>query len=177
MKRRRKGYTAAGLRRAAERYFAAISRTVPVTETADTGQRDEKGRPVPVTVPVKNRLGEPVYREEYILPPSVADLCLALGLHRSDWRDCCDPERDPALAEETVWIRERIEAWALRELLTRPGKDLKGILCCLENGCFWPERAGEREDGDPLAGLDLSRRLALVGAARRWQEGEEDGDD
>ncbi|MFR6535268.1 MAG: hypothetical protein ACLUPM_06020 [Oscillibacter sp.] len=65
---RQKKYTAATLGKACERYFAAITRRVKVTEMVDSGKRDEKGHVVLIPVPVKNTLGEEV--EVRCHPPS-----------------------------------------------------------------------------------------------------------
>ena len=68
---RQKKYTAATLGKACERYFAAITRRVKVTEMVDSGKRDDKGHVILIPVPVKNTLGEEVEVTEYIIPPSM----------------------------------------------------------------------------------------------------------
>ena len=79
---RQKKYTAATLGKACERYFAAITRRVKVTEMVDSGKRDDKGHVILIPVPVKNTLGEEVEVTEYIIPPSMHELCAFLRIDR-----------------------------------------------------------------------------------------------
>lgn len=128
---RQKKYTAATLGKACERYFATITRRVKVTEMVDSGKRDEKGHVVLIPVPVKNTLGEEVEVTEYIIPPSMHELCAALHIDRATWsRYMGESEEFAAVGER---VRERMKAWNEHEMLTRPGKDLKGILFNLTN--------------------------------------------
>ena len=82
---RQKKYTAATLGKACERYFAAITRRVKVTEMVDSGKRDDKGHVILIPVPVKNTLGEEVEVTEYIIPPSMHELCAFLRIDRATW--------------------------------------------------------------------------------------------
>nr|WP_326185404.1 terminase small subunit [uncultured Oscillibacter sp.] len=141
MKRgRKKEYTADGLRRAVEKYFRSITREITVTEQKATGRRDEKGHMIYEEVPVINSLGKEVRVTEYIVPPSVADLSDFLGIHRSTWDNYCDKTRYPEFAETTEWARARMQAWNERELVTRSGRDLKGIIFNLENNYDYREK-------------------------------------
>ncbi len=133
-------YTAEKLKRAVEKYFRSITRTVVVTEKKPTGLRDDKGHMIFEDVPVINKLGKEVQLEEYIVPPSVGDLALFLGIHRSTWDDYCDPEKHPEFSDTTTHARGRMHAYLERESLTREGKNLKGILFNLENNYGYRER-------------------------------------
>lgn len=140
MRGRRKEYTPEKLERAVERYFKSITRQVQVTEYVPTGEKDKDGHAIVEKVPVLNSLGKEVWVTEYIVPPSQADLVDFLGIHRSTWNNYSDAEKNPQFAEITTRAWERMKAWNERELKTRPGKDLKGIIFNLENNYGYRER-------------------------------------
>ena len=140
MRGRRKEYTPEKLERAVERYFKSITRRVQVTEYVPTGEKDKDGHAIMEKVPVLNSLGKEVWVTEYIVPPSQADLVDFLGIHRSTWNNYSDAEKNPQFAEITTRAWERMKAWNERELKTRPGKDLKGIIFNLENNYGYRER-------------------------------------
>ena len=121
---RPKKYTRAQLREAVDNWIASITRVVPVTEKVDTGERNAHGRPIYREEPVINRLGEQVTRVEYIEPPRIGDLTKRLGISRSTWAEY---GKDPKLAGIVEEVSERIRDYLDRELLTRPGKDLRGV--------------------------------------------------
>lgn len=125
-------YTAVTLERAVRKYFRSITRQVPQTEMVPTGQTDERGHMTYRPEPIINDLGKQVILTEYIIPPSVSDLCEALHIHRSTWANYCDSDLHPELEEITETVRARMQAWNERELLTRPGKDIKGIIFNLQ---------------------------------------------
>lgn len=99
---RQKKYTAATLGKACERYFAAITRRVKVTEMVDSGKRDDKGHVILIPVPVKNTLGEEVEVTEYIIPPSMHELCAFLRIDRATW------SRYMGESEEFAAVGERV---------------------------------------------------------------------
>ena len=133
-------YTPRTLRKAVERYFGSITRKVRVTENVPTGAYDEKGHMLYEPKPVVNSLGEEVWVTEYIVPPEVSALCEYLGIDRSTWANYRDPDKNPEFSEITQQVYERMKAWNERELLTRPGKDIKGIVFNLENNYGYRER-------------------------------------
>ena len=55
---RPKKYTKKTLAEAVDRYFASITRIVPVTELVETGERDDKGHKIFERRPVTNSLGD-----------------------------------------------------------------------------------------------------------------------
>lgn len=141
-----KKYTEKTLRRAVEKYFKSITREVKVMEKKATDQKDEMGHVIFIDVPVKNRLGKEVIVTEYIVPPTVMDLAVFLGIHRSTWDNYCDHERYPEFFDTTERAMGRIHAYLARESLTRQGKDLKGVLFNLENNFGYKERLGISND-------------------------------
>lgn len=129
---RPKKYSARALAKAVDAYFDSITREVDVTEPVDTGRRDGHGHPIFEPRPVTNKLGKQVRVTEYVVPPSVKDLCDSLGLSRVTWTEYANPDKHPELAEIVQEARERIRAWNERELVTRPGRDVKGIIFNLQ---------------------------------------------
>lgn len=135
---RPKKYTKKTLAEAVERYFASITRIVPVTEMVDTGMRDDKGHKVYERVAVKNSLGEEAKVEEYIVPPTVGALCEYLQIHRSTWADYCDHNLHPEFSDTTTRARGRLRAYLEQQLLIR--KDVKGIIFDLQNNHGYSEK-------------------------------------
>ena len=72
--------TPAKLQNAVNRYFAQISRTIPAMEMVPSGRNDDKGRPIMQPVTIKNDADETVYVKEYIVKPTIAGLCVYLGI-------------------------------------------------------------------------------------------------
>lgn len=150
----RKRYeSAAELAAAAREYFASISRLVPVKERIPTGRKDEYGHDEYKLVSVKNRLGLVVKAEEWILPPSVPELCRYIGVTREQW----DAMRgSPEFGAAVRAAEERVEGYLRRELLTRPGKDVKGVVLTLQ-----ADHGYGRETGGGGESLEeLLRRMA-----------------
>lgn len=171
-------YTPEKLERAVNKYFRSITRRVVRKEMVPTGERDSKGRMIYEQRPVINSLGQEVEITEYILPPSVADLCQALGIHRSTWANYCDHKLHPEFTDLTEQACERMKAWNERELLTRPGKDIKGVMFNLQTNYGYGGEKHEMELGSgarsALCGAPVSDRAAmlkeLLDELRREQE-------
>lgn len=161
-------YTEETLRRAVNKYFRGITRRVELTEQVPTGQLDDKGHPLYEARPILNQLGRPVTVTEYVVPPTVADLCEALHVHRSTWDNYCDKDLYPEFQEVTTSARERMKAWNEREMLTRPGKDIKGIIFNLQTNYGYGGEKNEIELGPGaqkvMAGASMEDRLAMLKA-------------
>lgn len=140
---REKKYTPEALGRAVRKYFKTISREKKLTEMLPTGERDSKGHMILEESVVKNALGEEMTVTEYLVPPTVGDLSAYLGIHRDTWNAYCN---DPAFSDTTTYARGRMEAYLERELLTRAGKDIKGIQFQLENNYGYKERVAVEND-------------------------------
>ena len=125
-----KKYTPEELDRAVKQYFKSITRSVKLTEKRPTGKKDKMGHEIYVTVPVLNLLGKEVFVTEYLVPPTVGDLSAALGIHRDTWNAYCKEEE---FSDTTTYAQGCIHAYLEREMLTRSGKDLKGVQFNLEN--------------------------------------------
>lgn len=138
-----KKYSQKALRKAVEDYFASISREITVTEQVPTGEKDDKGHMIFVTVPVENSLGQPMKTLQYLIPPTVGGLAAYLGIHRDTWNAYCNDEK---YSDTTTYARGRMHAYLEQEMLTRPGKDLKGILFNLENNYGYSEKVSMTTD-------------------------------
>lgn len=136
-------YTPRTLRKAVEAYFNSISREIVMTEPKPTGYRDDKGHMIYEDVPVENALGEEMKVIQYLIPPTVGGLAAHLGIHRDTWNAYSN---DEAYSDTTTYARGRMHAYLEQEMLTRPGKDLKGILFNLENNYGYSEKVSMTTD-------------------------------
>lgn len=171
---RPKKYNKKTLTKAVDRYFAAITRVVPLTEKVDTGRRDGDGHKIYEDKPVLNSLGVQATVEEFIVPPTVGSLCMALGIHRSTWAEYCDHEEHPEFKDITVAARERLRTYLEQQLLVR--KDVKGVIFDLQNNHGYTEKRqldlSERATkAVSMATVPLSEKEALLREiARDFQE-------
>lgn len=120
------------LREAVEGYFDSISRVRTVMEAYNTGEKDAWGHFIPEWRPVTNAKGEPMKEREYVIPPTAGGLCAHLEISRETWAKYCDKSLNPQFAETTEWAREQLLSWREKELMLRPGKDVKGLLFDLQ---------------------------------------------
>lgn len=134
---RHKKYNAGRLKKAVEEYFRSISRHVTVTESYATGRNDEQGHMIYAERPVLNDLGKETKRLEYIIPPSVGGLCMHLGISRDTWAEYQRAEETKTVCKEA---KDRLLAWNEEQLLTRSGKDTKGIIFNLQANYDYSER-------------------------------------
>lgn len=128
-------YTPEELAKAVAKYFASITRRVPVTEEVATDKRDAYGHVVYEKQPVCNALGKELYREEFLVPPTVLGMCLYLDIHRDTWNSYC---KDPEYSDTATYVRGRMQCWREEQLLTR--KDIAGIKFDLENNYGYREK-------------------------------------
>lgn len=135
------------LRKDVEKYFKSITRTITMTEKKSTGVKDKDGHWIYEDVPIKNALGKEVAVTQYIIPPSVFDLCRFLKISESTWENYCNPDKHPEFLGTTTYVWGRMRAWNLEQLLTRQGKDLKGIIFNLENNYGYSEKHSLEHSG------------------------------
>lgn len=163
---RHKKYTPKQLRTAIDAYFASIGRTVTVTEEYPTGERDESGHAIMAQREVYADSGEPIRRYEYIIPPTAGGLCASLGISRETWSSYCDQRQHPELADITAAARERLLAYREEQLLTREGKNVKGIIFDLQNNYKWLDRSEVEIGQDTRTQLadapSLAEKLELI---------------
>lgn len=128
MSRYKKYRSEKALREAVEAYFDSISRIKPVMEICNTGEKDRWGHFIQEQRPVLNAKGEAMTEREYVIPPTVGGMCRYLQISRETWSQYCDRQKNPQFADVTGWAREQLFAWREKELMTRPGKDVRGLL-------------------------------------------------
>lgn len=138
------------LREAVEAYFVGISRTVDAVELVDSGKKDGDGHVIYERVPIKNDLGEVIRVTEFVLPPTVTDLCLFLGITRQTWANYAGRDGYRAVVERA---KAKMTGYLERELLTRK-KGLQGVIFNLTHNHDWKDR---REEPKPIDSFDLSQ--------------------
>ena len=183
---RKRKYTEKSLRKAVLRYFDSICREKTMTEKTPTKDKDAYGHTIYVDTPVLNKLGEPVVETAYLLPPTVGGLCTFLGVTRETWSQWQDENRFPEFADTIRLAQGRMRAWNEQELLTREGKDVRGIIFNLQNNYGYSDRK-ELELGEKTrahvqtAGMSLQEKLAAIAQAAKSAadleklDGEDDG--
>ncbi len=137
---RPKKYTKKRLRESLEAYFNSISRTVTLTERVPTGEKDGWGHDVYTQQDILTDAGEPIKVRQYEIAPTVGGICTYLGIHRSTWAEYCDEGKHPELHEVTEWARELMHGYLEQALLSRGGKDLKGVIFSLQNNYGYREK-------------------------------------
>lgn len=126
---REKKYSARSFEDALKRYFEGISRVRTVTEPAGTGRMDRYGHEIMKQKPVKNLRGETVTVTEFVEPPTVGGLCAALEISRATWMRY----HEGPTADAAAWADDVLRTWNERELLTREGRNLQGVIFNLQN--------------------------------------------
>jgi len=150
--------TAAALRRACEKYFNSISRTVPATELYNTGEKDEWGHFIFDKRKILNDAGEEIRYIEYAVPPSIAAMCLYLGICTETWRRYISADEEWKAVG--TWVRLTIRAYLLHEHMTRT-KGIRAVEINLERNY------SEGEDVaigsvDRSAELTADQKLAVI---------------
>ena len=170
-------YTAKALRESVDGYFRSISRTKAAVEMLPTGEVDRYGHPVMAAQKILNDDGEEIMVREYIVPPTTAGLCRHLGISHQTWAEYSDKEKHPEFADSTTRARERMREYNELELLTRAGKDVRGIIFNLQNNFGYSEKR-EVELGKTAAqavttsAMTMEDKRALL--AQIMSEGDDD---
>lgn len=160
--RPKKYNTPKALERAIRDYFASISATRAVC--------DDNGREI------RNDQGRVIRRLQYLEPPTIAGLCLALNIDRRTWANYCDREKHPEFETVTAWAQAQMEAYLERELLTRQ-KGVQGIIFNLQNNYGWKNRQevelGEKTRRAASAmNMTMEEKLAVIRQAAEAMEAE-----
>lgn len=177
---RKTTYTPKRLAAEVDRYFKSITRTSVLTEKKATGIKDENGHMTYHQVPVLNDNGEQVPKTEWLYPPSVEDLSIFLGITPQTWANYCREDLHPEFFDTTSRAQGRMRAWNVRELLTRPGKDVRGITFNLQNNYGFTEKrevdlAPNAAQAVSTASMALDERTAML--AELLRQGVDDGDE
>lgn len=155
---RNKDYTPTAFGRAVDKYFAGISRRVAVKELVPTGQYTQKGTPVLEPRDVLNDAGEPVMQLEYILPPSLGELCLSLGISRATWARYAATDGYRDVCERA---KLRVEAYLEQQLIQAP-KAARGIIFNLQANFDWRERRELELGAETREVLSMDDKVSLL---------------
>ena len=146
-------------------YFAAISRERVVTERVPTGRLDGYGHMIYEDIPVRNLLGEDVKVRELAVRPSIQALCDHLRIRPATWQHL---RKSAETADICLDAEEMIKDWAVGELVTREGKNVRGVMHYLDNSFGWKdsrEISVSSETVKGLAGLSLAEKLQVIAEA------------
>lgn len=159
--RPRKYATAAALEKAVDAYWNSISYEKPAVVCTPTGYVEEQGKPEYamklLTMNEDGSLnqdgtGRPKTVTEFIAAPSVAGLCLFLGISRDTWASYAKDEQMGSVCER---FRLRHEAYLVDVLEQGKGKSVQGAIFSLKNNFGWAERVETEHSG----GGELRMRL------------------
>lgn len=171
MGRRKKYRSAAALRREIWFYFDSISKIEPVMERYLTGEKDCWGHDEYAWRQATNQAGEVVMRRVFHVPPTAAGLRQHLGISKSTWAEYGDKKLHPELCEAVEEAREVLQRWREEQLLTRAGKDVRGIIFDLQANYGMSEKktadlgdqaAKAIRSAAGVAALPLEEREALL---------------
>ncbi|MZQ97205.1 MAG: hypothetical protein GT601_05985 [Acidaminobacter sp.] len=121
--------TAADLENAINKYFDEITRDTVLKENYIAGYKDD-GEPIVAEREALNRLGEPVVVEEFLVKPSVINMCVKLGITRSALSLYRTYGED--YLDTITRACARIEAYKVDQLDDK-GKATNGIIFDLKN--------------------------------------------
>ena len=136
-------FTPDELARKVDEYFDSITRDVPLEDLHGD--------------PVLNRLGQQVVVLKYIVPPSIASLCIYLGIVKQTWQNYKNID---IFKDICAQAKLRIEAYLMHELDTRDKPN--GVIFDLQNNFGMSEKhevdAGEKTRKT----FSLAERKALI---------------
>lgn len=152
---RPKELTSKQFRLGVERYFSTVcteeivTRDEPVETVDEEGvvhtELDRYGHAVKRRVPVLGMDGEPIRRVVWIVPPSVAALCLFIGIDKSTFSRYAKMQPSKNTSEEEALEYRASAAWArscmemyLEEQLS--GKQYRGAMFNLQENYGWKQK-------------------------------------
>ena len=143
-----KKYTPQALEKAIEAYFSSITRTEHVYEETPDGE----------LIPAMTDKGDPVTRIKYLTPPLEGELCQYLGISAMTW---CAYRDDPEYSAVVQSAKQRCKNYLERELLTREGKNTRGVEFALSANYGMAPAAKRELDLGPTAAQVASRMVPL----------------
>lgn len=144
-----------------------------------TGNVDRYGHPEMEPRVILNDDGEEIKYREYVVPPTTAGLCRYLGISHQTWAEYSDKSKHPEYADSTTRARERMREYNENELLTRAGKDVRGIIFNLQNNFGYSEKR-EVELGEhatkavTTANMSSEEKWQLLQSLMEQTDGEEE---
>lgn len=166
--RTKKYETAAALLKVIDKYFDKISGMVDVTEVVML--LDDDGHPVigkkgPIYVQQKvyDKNGKVRQRLQYYVPPSLAALCLDIGVSQVTWAAYSD---DDELGPVCAYAKLRVEAYLTEQVNLRERP--QGVIFNLQNNYGWRERSEHTAKiRDETDGISLIDKINLIREAAR----------
>lgn len=144
--RKKKYGTAKELEQAVDAYWNSISYEKPAVVSTPTGEVDERGGIKYATKLLAmnadgsvnfDGTGKPKTITEYLEPPSVAGLCIFLGVSKETWADYA---RDEKLSPVCARFKLRLERYLLGRLNSEKGKNVQGIIFNLKNNFGYADK-------------------------------------
>lgn len=145
--------TAKSLQKAVDAYWNSISYEEPVVISTPTGAIDENGR-----IEYKAKMltmnedgsanldgtGKPKTITKYLEAPSVAGLCMFLGVSKDTWAAYA---KDDKLSPVCERFRLRLESYLVARLEGDKGKSVQGVIFNLKNNFGWSEKEHVEHSG------------------------------
>ena len=138
---RKRKYTARGLQKAIDSYFAGISYEEPAVVPAPTGEVDEKGQVKWASRLVTGPDGKPLTVRRWLQPPSMAGLRLALGVTKETWSNYGEYPETKEIVERARAVME--DYWNGR----LDGKGANGAKFALSACYGWSEKHSVEVNG------------------------------
>ena len=161
----RKYKTAKALEKAVETYWKSISYQMPAIISTPTGEVDEKGcvkyatRMLTVDEEGRIRLdgiGAPKTVTEYLEEPSVAGLCLHLGISKDTWAEYAKLEDLGPVCER---FKMRHENYLAGKLDGNKAKSVQGVIFNLKNNFGWADKTEVESKNDTTVRYELAPEL------------------
>lgn len=160
MAQQKKYKTAKELQEAVERYFRSISYQKPVIVDTLTGFVDDHGHAEVKRVALRrgpDGTGEFVTVTEWLEPPSLAGLCLSLGISKETWSNYTHDEKLKSVTERARLVLE--EYWQGR----LDGKGAHGAQFVLKNNFgwngVWTDKVEVDQKGDTKLIIEMAPEL------------------
>lgn len=167
--RPKKYETPGKLRKAIDVYWRSISYEKPVVVATPTGEVDENGR-IKYTSRMlmadetgavsMDGIGRPITETAFLKPPSVAGLCLHLGISKETWSTYKEDEKLGPVCQEFLL---RYEDYLLERVEGEKAKSVQGIIFNLKNNFDYREKVETEQKHDATVHVELdegARELA-----------------
>lgn len=144
--RKKKYGTVKELAQAVDAYWNSISYEKPAVICTPTGEVGEDGSIKYATKMLTmnedgsvklDGTGKPKTITEYLEPPSVAGLCVFLGISKETWTDYA---KDEKLSPVCIRFKLRLEKYLLGRLNSEKGKNVQGIIFNLKNNFGYADK-------------------------------------
>lgn len=164
----RKYKTARSLEKAVENYWKSISYEMPAIISTPTGEVDEKGNVKYVTKMLTvdeegcirlDGIGKPKTVVEYLEEPSVAGLCLHLGIVKDTWESYAKTDDLGPVCER---FKLRHENYLAGKLDGNKVKNVQGVMFNLKNNFGWADKVETKNNNDTTVHFKLADELGEI---------------